>query len=100
MDWFENLLQMREPWDMDEKEFLAMADSAFIQQEVDNKYGEGFLKNYMSSLILDAKYKKTPIKGIVEKQTHLNQRQRDDLYIILSKHAKLFDGTLGVYPHK
>ena len=31
---------------------------------------------------------------------HLNTRQKADLLEILEKHKKLFEGTLGVYPHK
>ena len=86
---------------MDKKEFLAMADSALLQQDVDDEYGEGFLENYMSSPILDAKYEKNSIKDVVAKQTHLSQKQKEDLQYILSKHAKLFDGTLGAvsYTH-
>ena len=34
------------------------------------------------------------------KQTYLNSIQRKSLEDVLTKHKKLFDGTLGVYPHK
>ena len=54
----------------------------------------------MSSPVMDAKYEKTSIQDVVEKQTHLSQNQKDNLQAILSKHKKLFDGTLGVYPHR
>ena len=100
MEWFENTLQLREPWDMDEKEFLAMADAVHVQQEVDDEYGEEFLENYMSSPIMDAKYEKVSIDDVIAKQTQLSQKQKEDLRAILIKHTKLFDGTLGVYPHR
>ena len=32
--------------------------------------------------------------------SHLDYNRRQDLLKVLQKHAKLFDGTLGVYPHK
>ena len=31
---------------------------------------------------------------------HLKDDQKEDPNVLLNKHKKLFDGTLGVYPHK
>ena len=31
---------------------------------------------------------------------HLKYDQKEDQKVLLNKHKKLFDGTLGVYPHK
>ena len=50
--------------------------------------------------IIDAKYDFTSVRDVVNQLKHLSQRQNDDVHKILSKHEKLFDGTLGVYPHK
>jgi hypothetical protein len=36
----------------------------------------------------------------VEQLTHLSKLQQDDIHTILKKFTKLFDGTLGVYPHR
>jgi hypothetical protein len=49
---------------------------------------------------LDAKYEKVDVDDVVEQLTHLSQSQRDDLLKVLRKFTKLFDGTLGVYPHR
>ena len=54
----------------------------------------------MAQSILDAKYEKTEISDVVAKQTHLNFTQQKSLEDVLTKHKKLFNGTLGVYPHK
>ncbi len=53
-----------------------------------------------ATCILDAKYEQTNIHDVAFNQHHLSLDQRRDLFNILSKHNKLFDGSLGVYPHK
>ena len=50
--------------------------------------------------ILDAKYEKVWIKDVVNPLEYLNTQQKADLKQVLSEFTKLFDDTLGVYPHK
>jgi hypothetical protein len=50
--------------------------------------------------ILDAKYDKVGIDEVINQINHLNTEQKEDLRKALMEHTKLFDGTLGVYPHK
>ena len=100
MEWFENILQMREPWDMKNEEFLAMADSAQVQTELEDEYGDEFLENYLAAPILDAKYERTTIQEVISEQKHLNDEQKRKLKRVLDKHSKLFYCTLGVYPHQ
>ena len=50
--------------------------------------------------ILDAKYEKIQIKDVVNPLEYLSIRQKVDLKKVLSEFTKLFDGTLGVYPHR
>ncbi len=40
------------------------------------------------------------IRDVVETQHHLTAHQKCDLLDVLKHHQKLFDGSLGVYPHK
>ena len=49
---------------------------------------------------LDAKYKKVQLDDVVNQLEHLNDQQKADIKQVLSKFTKLFDGTLGVYPHR
>ena len=49
---------------------------------------------------MNAKYEKVAIFDVVEQQAHLTPEQKNDLRALLEKYKKLFDGTLGVYPHK
>jgi hypothetical protein len=51
--------------------------------------------------ILDAKYEKVQIEDVVNPLEYLSTQQKTDLKQVLSEFVtKLFDGTLGVYPHK
>jgi hypothetical protein len=53
-----------------------------------------------ASEILDAKYKKVLVDDVIDQLDSLNAQQKTDLRQVLSEHTKLFDGTLGVYPHR
>jgi hypothetical protein len=53
-----------------------------------------------TSQILQAKYQKVDSKEVAEKQTHLTSTQRSDLASLLSNYKKLFNGELGLYPHR
>ena len=61
--------------------------------------GEDWLQSYATE-ILDAKYEFSDVMDVVNNQHHLDENQKKDLLQVLQKHQKLFDGTLGVYPHK
>jgi hypothetical protein len=50
--------------------------------------------------MMDAKYEKVNPVDVAASQTHLSPDQQKDLATLLSKYDKLFDGTLGQYPHK
>ena len=63
-------------------------------------FGKDWLESYLTNTILDAKYEKIDIADVAEKQKRLESWQRRQLQTVLEKYSKLFDGTLGVYPHK
>ena len=99
MEWFGNTVKMREPWDLNNQEFLHMADSFFLQVE-DDMFGDDWLDNYATERILDAKYEKLNLDELMSKQDHLNADQKEQLKGLFLKYSKVFDGTLGLYPHK
>ncbi len=68
-------------------------------QSENNLFGDPVVDAY-AMRILDAKYKQVNIHDVAFDQHHLSLDQRCGLFNILSKHKKLFDGSLGVYPHK
>ncbi len=71
----------------------------FHIQVEDKIFGEDWLECFATE-ILDAKYEKTDVVEVVKGLTHLNAHQKADLLWVLQENNKMFDGTLGVYPHK
>jgi hypothetical protein len=62
-------------------------------------FGEDWLQSFAIAM-LDAKYEFTQVRDVVDQLSHLNMHQKADMLEVLQKHRKMFDGTLGVYPHK
>ena len=50
--------------------------------------------------ILDARYEKVSIDEVVKQYSHLTVQQKADIKQVLDNFTKLFDGTLGDYPHR
>jgi hypothetical protein len=65
----------------------------------DELYGEDWLK-CSATKILDAKYNSTDVGDVVDVFTHLNVHLKADLLQVLQENKKMFNGTLGIYPHK
>ena len=80
------------------EDFDHMEDSYFIQYE-DELLGQDWLELYATE-ILDTKYQWTDVQDVIENQHPLTAHQKCDQLDVLKRHQKLFDGTLGVYPHK
>jgi hypothetical protein len=75
-----------------------MEDSYFIQHE-DELLGQDWLELYATE-ILDAEYKWTDVRDVVENQHHLAACQKCDLLDILKRHQKLFMALLVSIPTK
>lgn len=52
---------------------------------------------YKSKIMTSSEYNDTRIEDVVAKCTHLSKQQQDDLYGVLRKYDKLFDGKLKAY---
>ena len=98
MLWYDCMLPMHPCKSLTSADFDHMEDSYFIQYE-DELLGQDWLQLYATE-ILDAKYEWTDVQDVVDAQHHLTERQKCDLLDVLEHHQKLFDGSLGVYPHK
>jgi hypothetical protein len=100
IQWFENKLPLRDPHALKDKDYLARAEIVEIQQEVDF-FGMDWCDPTCYAIeILDAKYEKVQIDDVVNQLKHLNIHQKTGIKQVLSEFTKLFDGTLGVYPHR
>ncbi len=74
-------------------------DDMFHIQVEDKIFSEDWLECFATE-ILDAKYERTDVAEVVKGLTHLNSHQKAVLLRVLQENDKMFDGALGVYPHK
>ncbi len=101
IEWFDIELPMHNPHHLDNKEYLAMAKILEVQCEAEQLFGmDWYNPTCYTSEILDAKYGEVSTDDVVDQLTHLNDKQKQDLKVLLKDLTKLFNGTLGVYPHK
>ena len=78
IEWYNNTLPMRKPWDIKNKDYVQMCTSCHTQEN-DEFFGENWLDYYNIDRILDAKYDKLDIQEALLKQNHLNYSQTQDL---------------------
>ena len=100
IEWMGIQVPMRAPFSQEDD--MAIFDEYIVQMEDEflSDDDEDWLDNYLTAPILDAKYSKADIDAVTEEQAHLSEAQKNDLHALLSKHEKLFNGELGLYPHK
>ncbi len=77
-----------------------MAEITEVQQEEEPFGMDWYDPTCYAVEILDAKYEKVEVDEVINQLSHLNPQQKEDLKRVLREHIKLFDGTLGVYPHR
>jgi hypothetical protein len=100
IQWFENELPLRDPHTLKDKDYVAMAEIVEIQQEVEFFGMDWYDPTCYAIEILDAKYEKVQIDEVVNQLEHLNVQQKAGIKRVLSEFTKLFDGNLGVHPHR
>ncbi len=100
MEWFGNELPLRNPHLLQDKNFEAMAEIVEIQQEEALFGMDWYDPTCYAVKILNARYETVEVDEVINQLNHLNTEQKEDLRKVLKEHTKLFDGTLGVYPHR
>jgi hypothetical protein len=98
MEWFDFFVPLCSPQCSDLNKSVAMKDMFHIKIE-DKLFGEDWLKFFVTK-ILDTKFERTDEVEVMKGLTHLNAHQKADLLQVLQENDKMFDGTLGAYPHK
>jgi hypothetical protein len=98
MEWFDCSVSLCPPGGLDLNKFDAMEDMFHIQVK-DKLFGKDWLNCFVTE-ILDAKYEKTDVVEVVKGLTHLNAHPKADFLQVLQENNNMFNGTLGVYPHK
>ncbi len=83
-----------------DKDFEAMAEIVEVQEEEALFGMDWYNPSCYAVEILDAKYDNVEVDEAVNQLNHLNTVKKKDLRKVLMEHTKLFDGTLGVYPHR
>ncbi len=100
MEWFDNELPLHNPHLLDSKEFEPMAKIIGVKQEQEVFGMDLYDPTCYATEILDAKYEKVEVDEVINQLDHLTLEQKEDLTKFLKEHTKLFDGALGVYPHR
>ncbi len=99
--WFDSKLPMRDPHQLDDKDYIAMMDIMEVQHEAEDIFGiDWYDPTCYASEIMDAKYGQVSTNDVAEQVTHLTADQQNDMKVLFRDFKKLFDGTLGVYPHR
>ena len=95
MDWLGNAILLQT---MGKSRLVAAQVATYIIQW--DEEGLDFdIDSYLAAPMLDAKYEEVKIDDIIKDNCqHLNAKQQRELHTLQSKHPKLFDGTLGLYP--
>jgi hypothetical protein len=98
VDWLGNTIEMRDVRNFHPSDLDAMMEAYYTQEE-EEFFGDDFLDAFATP-ILDAKYEQVDVDDVADNQKHLTPTQREELKAVFRKYRKLFDGTLGVFPHK
>jgi hypothetical protein len=98
IEWVDCSIPLCLPGGLNSTEFDAIEDMFHIQVE-DELFGEDWLKCFATK-ILDAKYASTDVAEVIEGLTHLDAYLKRDLLLVLQENKNMFNGTLGLHPHK
>jgi hypothetical protein len=73
----------------------AFAPAPACENESSTNFSDSFSAN---PVILPSQYEQADLRQVVQNSKYLTPQQQQQLHRVLSKHSKLFDGTLGRYP--
>ena len=76
-----------------------MAEIIDVQQDKKPFAMDWYDPTCYATEIWDSKFEKVQVDEVIYQLNHLTLEQKEDLKKVLKEHTKLFDETLGVYPH-
>ncbi len=97
--WVDHSIPLKDPHKFFGPNMLTNLNDQLCQDKEEEMFKCDLLDNY-SARILRAKYEQVNINKVAADQKHLTPNQLYDLQSVLAKYKKLFDGSLGVHPHK
>jgi hypothetical protein len=98
VDWLGNTIEIHDVRNFHPSDLDVMMEACYTREE-EESFGEDFLDAFATP-ILDAKYEQVDVDDAADNQKHLTPTQREEFKAVFHKYRKLFDGTLGVFPHK
>ncbi len=85
---------------IDDKDYIAMMDIMEVQHEAEDIFGINWYDpTCYASEFIDTKYGQVSTDDVTKQLTHLTADQQNDMKVLFWDFKKLFDGTLGIYPH-
>jgi Retroviral aspartyl protease./Reverse transcriptase (RNA-dependent DNA polymerase). len=98
VSWLDNRVIMKpnQFWNQKINWYHLLLDSN-DQQDL---FDENYMHHRQPTKIKHSKYEVANIEEVIKSQTHLDQRQQQQLLNILKMHTTLFNGKLGKYPHR
>ncbi len=99
LQWMDHEIPLKNPDEFFSKNMLIDLNHELCLNKEDDMFDQEILDNY-ATRILDAKYEQVDTNRVAANQKQLNVNQRHKLQHLLAKNKKLFDGSLGVYPHQ
>ena len=77
---------------------MSLLVDALYAQRGKNWFGDDFMES-LATTILDATYNKVDLDKVICDQKHSTKKQQRELKKVIVKFKKLFNRTLGMYPH-
>ena len=95
--WINCSVNMKSPYHY---ELMCMKAPLMEKYESKEALSEAYAELFEATAILDQAYKKITPSECAKEQDHMTKEERAKFQDILERHKVLFDGELGLYPHK
>ena len=98
IEWLDGQLPLRNAHEFHKEDKSLLVDTLYAQKDKE-WFGDDFMES-LATTILDVTYNKVDLDKVINNQEYFIKKQQRELKKVLIKFEKLFDWTLGVYPHR